>query len=551
MRYDVLLTHEDCKKVEDGDYVVVEIVSYPSETRGPVGKVIENLGKKGAKLDIELIIRKFDLPVEFPPEVLEEAEKIPEKVTEKEIKDRVDLRDQLCFTIDGETAKDFDDAVAIEKLPNGNYKLFVHIADVSHYVKPGSALDLEAYKRGTSVYFPDRCIPMLPEKLSNGICSLNPGVDRLTFTCEMEINKKGIVIDYKIYESVIHSKARLTYTIAQKIIDGDEEAQKQFPHVVEPLKHMYELAQILHRKRYKRGSLDFDLPEPVVVLNAEGEPVDIYKAERLWSHRIIEEFMIVANETVAEYMFWTDYPSIYRVHESPDREKLQEFLNFVRSLGIRVPAVKNDIQPKLLQKILEQVEGKPEEKLVNYLMLRTMARAKYSPDNIGHFGLASTHYTHFTSPIRRYADLQLHRLVKMALKGEFTPESIPAWEEKLEIVCKHVTERSINADEAERDVIELKKLQFAANHIGEVFEAIITGVTEQGLYVETIEQVIPGFVHVTNLKNDYYMCIPKQYCLVGEKSGTVFRIGDRVLVKLLNVDLENRKAEFEMVRKLK
>ena len=551
IRYDVLLTHEDCKKVEDGDYVVVEIVSYPSETRGPVGKVIENLGKKGAKLDIELIIRKFDLPVEFPPEVLEEAEKIPEKVTEKEIKDRVDLRDQLCFTIDGETAKDFDDAVAIEKLPNGNYKLFVHIADVSHYVKPGSALDLEAYKRGTSVYFPDRCIPMLPEKLSNGICSLNPGVDRLTFTCEMEINKKGIVIDYKIYESVIHSKARLTYTIAQKIIDGDEEAQKQFPHVVESLKHMYELAQILHRKRYKRGSLDFDLPEPVVVLNAEGEPVDIYKAERLWSHRIIEEFMIVANETVAEYMFWTDYPSIYRVHESPDREKLQEFLNFVRSLGIRVPAVKNDIQPKLLQKILEQVEGKPEEKLVNYLMLRTMARAKYSPDNIGHFGLASIHYTHFTSPIRRYADLQLHRLVKMALKGEFTPESIPAWEEKLEIVCKHVTERSINADEAERDVIELKKLQFAANHIGEVFEAIITGVTEQGLYVETIEQVIPGFVHVTNLKNDYYMCIPKQYCLVGEKSGTVFRIGDRVLVKLLNVDLENRKAEFEMVRKLK
>jgi len=551
IRYDILLTHEDCKKVEDGDYVVVEIVSYPSETRGPVGKVIENLGKKGAKLDIELIIRKFDLPVEFPPEVLEEAEKIPEKVTGKDIKGRVDLRDQLCFTIDGETAKDFDDAVAIEKLPNGNYKLFVHIADVSHYVKPGSALDLEAYKRGTSVYFPDRCIPMLPEKLSNGICSLNPGVDRLTFTCEMEINKKGIVIDYKIYESVIHSKARLTYTIAQKIIDGDEEAQKQFPHVVEPLKHMYELAQILHRKRYKRGSLDFDLPEPVVVLNAEGEPVDIYKAERLWSHRIIEEFMIVANETVAEYMFWTDYPSIYRVHESPDREKLQEFLNFVRSLGIRVPAVKNDIQPKLLQKILEQVEGKPEEKLVNYLMLRTMARAKYSPDNIGHFGLASTHYTHFTSPIRRYADLQLHRLVKMALKGEFTPESIPAWEEKLEIVCKHVTERSINADEAERDVIELKKLQFAANHIGEVFEAIITGVTEQGLYVETIEQVIPGFVHVTNLKNDYYMCIPKQYCLVGEKSGTVFRIGDRVLVKLLNVDLENRKAEFEMVRKLK
>ena len=550
IRYDIILTHEDCKKVEDGDYVVVEIISYPSETRGPVGKVVENLGKTGPKLDIELIIRKYDLPTEFPPEVLEEAEKIPSEVREEDIKGRVDLRDQLCFTIDGENARDFDDAVAIEELPNGNFKLYVHIADVSHYVKPGSALDREAYKRGTSVYFPDRCIPMLPERLSNGICSLNPHVDRLTFTCEMEINKRGMVVDYKIYESVIHSKARLTYTIAQKIIDGDEEAIEKFPHVVDSLKKMYKLAQILHKKRYKRGSLDFDLPEPVVVLNAEGEPIDIYKAERLWSHRIIEEFMIAANETVAEYMFWTDYPSIYRVHESPDREKLQEFLNFVRSLGIRIPVIQNDVQPKLLQKILEQVEGKPEEKLVNYLMLRTMARAKYSPDNIGHFGLASTYYTHFTSPIRRYADLQLHRLVKMALKGMFTPESIPAWEEKLEIICKHVTERSITADEAERDVIELKKLQFAQNHVGEVFEAIITGVSEQGLYIETIEQVIPGFIHVSNLKNDYYICVPKQYCLIGEKTGTVFRIGDRVLAKLLSVDVENRRAEFEIVRKL-
>jgi len=550
IRYDIILTHADCKKVEEGDYVVVEIISYPSETRGPVGRVVENLGKSGPKFDIELIIRKYDLPTEFPPEVLEEAEKIPDTVTEEDLKGRVDLRDQLCFTIDGENARDFDDAVAIEELPNGHYKLYVHIADVSHYVKPGSALDKEAYKRGTSVYFPDRCIPMLPEKLSNGICSLNPHVDRLTFTCEMEINRRGIVVDYKIYESVIHSKARLTYTIAQKIIDGDKEAIQKFPHVVDSLRKMYELAKILNKKRYKRGSIDFDLPEPVVVLNAEGEPIDIYKAERLWSHRLIEEFMIAANETVAEYMFWTDYPSVYRVHESPDRDKLQEFLNFVRSLGIKVPSVKNDIQPKLLQRILEQVEGKPEEKLINYLMLRTMARAKYSPDNIGHFGLASTYYTHFTSPIRRYADLTLHRLVKMAQKGLFKPESIPAWEEKLEVICKHITERSILADEAERDVLELKKLQFAQNHIGEVFEAVITGVSEQGLYVETIEQVIPGFIHVSSLKNDYYICVPKQYCLVGERTGQVFRIGDRILARLISVDIEARRAEFELVRKL-
>ncbi|WP_456460324.1 ribonuclease R [Desulfurobacterium sp.] len=550
IRYDVILTSEDFKNVEDGDYVVAEIISYPSETRGPVGRVIENLGKSGPKLDIELIIRKYDLPVEFPQEVLEEAEKIPQEVSISDIKGRVDLREQLTFTIDGETARDFDDAVAIEKLPNGNYRLFVHIADVSHYVKPGSALDKEAYNRGTSVYFPDRCIPMLPERLSNGICSLNPDVDRLTFTCEMEINRHGIVVDYKIYESVIHSKARLTYNIAQKIIDGDEEAKRDFPHVVESLNHMYRLAQILHRKRYKRGSIDFDLPEPVVVLNAEGEPIDIYKAERLWSHRLIEEFMIIANETVAEFMFWADYPSVYRIHESPDREKLTEFLNFVKSLGIKVPNIKNDVQPKLLQKILEQVAGKPEEKLVNYLMLRTMARAKYSPDNIGHFGLASTCYTHFTSPIRRYADLQLHRLIKMALKGEFNSDNISFWEEKLERICKHITERSINADEAERDVVQLKQLQYAVNHVGEVFESIVTGVSEQGLFIETVEELIPGFVHVSSLKNDYYICIPKQYCLLGERTKTLFRIGDRVLAKLVGVDVENRKAEFEIVKKL-
>ncbi|WP_456438221.1 ribonuclease R [Desulfurobacterium sp.] len=550
IRYDVILTSEDFKNVEDGDYVVAEIISYPSETRGPVGRVVENLGKSGPKLDIELIIRKYDLPVEFPQEVLEEAEKIPQEVSISDIKGRVDLREQLTFTIDGETARDFDDAVAIEKLPNGNYRLFVHIADVSHYVKPGSALDKEAYNRGTSVYFPDRCIPMLPERLSNGICSLNPDVDRLTFTCEMEINRHGIVVDYKIYESVIHSKARLTYNIAQKIIDGDEEAKRDFPHVVESLNHMYRLAQILHRKRYKRGSIDFDLPEPVVVLNAEGEPIDIYKAERLWSHRLIEEFMIIANETVAEFMFWADYPSVYRIHESPDREKLTEFLNFVKSLGIKVPNIKNDVQPKLLQKILEQVAGKPEEKLVNYLMLRTMARAKYSPDNIGHFGLASTCYTHFTSPIRRYADLQLHRLIKMALKGEFNSDNISFWEEKLERICKHITERSINADEAERDVVQLKQLQYAVNHVGEVFESIVTGVSEQGLFIETVEELIPGFVHVSSLKNDYYICIPKQYCLLGERTKTLFRIGDRVLAKLVGVDVENRKAEFEIVKKL-
>ncbi len=549
VRFDLILSREDVDKVENGDYIVAQITQYPTESRGPVGKLIENLGKASPELDVELIIRKYDLPHEFPEEVLKEAQEIPEEIPQEAIKDRVDLRQQVCFTIDGEDAKDFDDAVAIEKLPNGNFRLFVHIADVSYYVRPQSALDKEAYKRGTSVYFPDRCIPMLPEKLSNGVCSLNPNVDRLTFTCEMEINKKGMVVDYRIYESVIRSKARLTYKIAQQIIDGDREALEKFPEVSSHLKNMFELAKILHKKRYKRGSLDFDLPEPVVVLNSQGEPVDIYRAKRLWSHRIIEEFMIAANETVAEHMFWGDYPCVYRVHESPDREKLEEFLRFVKSLGFKVPNIQNDIQPKLLQKVLEQAQDRPEEKLINYLMLRTMARAKYSPDNIGHFGLASKCYAHFTSPIRRYADLQLHRLLKMALKGKFSSEELPKWYERLEQVCKHITERSIAADEAERDIIELKQLQFASNKIGEVFDGIITGVSDRGIYVETVKELIPGIVRLSSLKDDYFIYVKEQYCLIGQRTGKIFRIGDRVKVKLLNVSLEGRTAEFEILEK--
>jgi len=549
IRYNILLPQRDCEKVKNRDYVVVEIVSYPTKTKAPVGRVLEVLGKESPALDVEVVIRRFELPVEFPPEVLREADSIPETVEEGEIARRVDLREQLSFTIDGEDAKDFDDAVAVEKLKDG-YRLFVHIADVSYYVREGTALDAEAYRRGTSVYFPDRCIPMLPEKLSNGVCSLKEGADRLTFTCEMLIDGTGTVRDFKIYESVIRSKARLTYRLAQRMLDGDPGAVSSYPDIAEALKVMHELAEILYAKRYKRGSLDFDLPEPVIVLNAEGEPVDIYRAVRLWSHRIIEEFMIVANETVASFMFWADYPAIYRVHEAPDPEKLAEFVRFVRSMGVKAPHFKGDIRPGMLQSILKEVEGKPEEKLVNYLMLRTMARAKYSPDNIGHFGLASSHYTHFTSPIRRYADLVLHRLVKKAIKGGFAFEEISRWESKLEKICKHITERSIRAEEAERDVVELKKLRYAGAHVGEVFEAVVTGVTDRGLYVETVEQLIPGFIHVSKMKGDYYIHMPRHYQMVGERRGEVFRMGDRLLVRLLSVDISGRKAEFEVVKNL-
>ena len=366
----------------------------------------------------------------------------------------------------------------------------------------------------------------------------------------MLIDGTGTVRDFKIYESIIRSKARLTYRLAQRMLDGDPGAVSSYPDIAEALKVMHELAEILYAKRYKRGSLDFDLPEPVIVLNAEGEPVDIYRAVRLWSHRIIEEFMIVANETVASFMFWAGYPAIYRVHEAPDPEKLAEFVRFVRSMGVKAPHFKGDIRPGVLQSILKEVEGKPEEKLVNYLMLRTMARAKYSPDNIGHFGLASSHYTHFTSPIRRYADLVLHRLVKKAIKGGFAFEEISRWESRLEKICKHITERSIRAEEAERDVVELKKLRYAGAHVGEVFEAVVTGVTDRGLYVETVEQLIPGFIHVSKMKGDYYIHMPRHYQMVGERRGEVFRMGDRLLVRLLSVDISGRKAEFEVVKNL-
>ena len=575
--------------LQEGTYAVGKIVKYPDSSAEGQVEIIESLGEKSPKLDVDIIIKKYDLSVDFPKEVLKEAESIKEEIPIQEIEKRKDLREQICFTIDGETAKDFDDAVSIEKLPNGNYRLYVHIADVSYYVKEGSFLDKEAYKRGTSVYFPDRVLPMLPEKLSNNICSLNPYVDRLTFTCEMEINKYGHVIDYKIYESVIKSKGRLTYTFVQKVLDFLEKnkvkrediysfvekhkkefldftyfedpitkelkrvvvlEEKYLPEIILKIYDMYKLAKILHKKRYERGSLDFDLPEPVIVLNEYGEPTDIYKAERWWSHRIIEEFMIVANETVAEFMFWSEYPCVYRVHEAPDRKKIKEFLNFVKSLGYNVSVPQNEIKPKHLQKILEKVKDKPEEKLINYLLLRTQARAKYAPENIGHFGLASSCYSHFTSPIRRYADLTLHRLIKKALKGEFNSQNILEIEERLEITCKHITERSIIADEAEREVIFLKQLAYAKAHIGKEFEGIITKVSDTGVFVELVDTLIPGFIHVKDLKDDYYVCIKEQHILLGVRTGKKLRVGDRIIVKIKNVDLENKIADFELVKLL-
>ncbi len=540
---------KDSIKVRDGDYVVIQINFEPSPYKLPSVKVVENLGEAGTHLDIELIIRKYDLIAQFPERIRVELEKIPDKISEAEIRNRIDLRDQLCFTIDGEDAKDFDDAVAIHKLPGNRYKLFVHIADVSYYVKQDSLIDRIAYKKGTSVYFPDRCIPMLPEKLSNGICSLNPYEDRLTVTCEMVINESGDVESWKIYESIINSKARLTYKIAQQIIDNDNKARKKFPYVVNSLIEMMELTEILKYKKQKKGSIDFDLPEPEFILDENGAPISITKSERLLTHRLIEEFMIIANETVATFMYNSGVPSIYRVHEPPNSEKVMNFISFLKFLGINIGTKR--ITPKLFQRITKKVEGRPEENLVNYLMLRTMAVAKYSPNNIGHFGLASKCYTHFTSPIRRYADLTLHRLLKLVMHKKFTPKRVKYWESHLDEICQNVTNKSIKAEEAEREVVELKQLQFISRETGNIFEGVITNITEKEVYIELIDTLIKGFIPLSEIKDDYYIVDSKRYQIVGKHKKKIFRIGDRIIVRLLDVDIEKRSAKFKLIRKVK
>ncbi len=540
---------KDKFKVKDGDYVVAQLNFEPSPYKMPSVKIIENLGKEGPHLDIELIIRKYGLITEFPEYVKKELCQISDTIPEEEIRHRIDLRDQLCFTIDGEDAKDFDDAVAIHKLPNNKYRLFVHIADVSYYVKLNSALDRIAYQKATSVYFPDRCIPMLPEKLSNELCSLNPYEDRLTVTCEMVINHQGNVENFKIYESIINSKARLTYKIVQQILEGVKEAKEKFPYVVNALIEMKELTEILINKREKRGSIDFDLPEPELILDESGRPVEIVKSERLLSHRLIEEFMIAANETIATFMYNSGYPSIYRVHDPPNPEKVRDFIRFLRLIGIDIDGRK--VTPKLFQKIIRKIEGRPEESLINYLMLRTMAIAKYSSKNIGHFGLASNCYTHFTSPIRRYADLTLHRLLKLVLYKKYRAKNIKYWETRLDEICKNITDKSIKADEAEREVIELKQMQFISREIGNIFEGIITNISERELYIELIDTLVKGFVPLSEINDDYYVVDTKKYRIVGKRTGKIFRMGDRIIVRLIDVDFHNKRAKFKLIRKVK
>ncbi|MBE6071756.1 MAG: ribonuclease R [Clostridium butyricum] len=545
---DIYIPKRDRNGANDGDVVVVKITKYPAERRKPEGVVTEILGKKGDKgIDILTIIKKNGLPEEFPEKVLKYAQGISEEIDSKELEGRRDLRDLRMVTIDGEDAKDLDDAVSIEKLENGNYRLGVHIADVTNYVKENNPLDKEALKRATSVYLIDRVIPMLPRKLSNGICSLNPKVDRLTLTCFMEINGVGKIVDHEIVESVIKTNERMTYTDVTKILrDHDEELIRKYDYLYEDFKLMEELCTILRRKRENRGAIDFEIAEAKIVLNELGKPIEIQPYERAIANRMIEEFMLAANETVAEHMFWTHLPFVYRIHENPDEEKLTKFKEFIYNLGYTIQW-KEEIHPKMFQDILEKVKGKNEETVVSTLLLRSMMQAKYAPDCKGHFGLAARYYCHFTSPIRRYPDLQIHRIIKEHLHGTIDEKRINKLKNIVGQAAKQSSEMERKAQDAEREVDDLKKAEYMQDRIGEEFEGIISSVTSFGVFVE-LPNTIEGLVHITDLDDDYYVFNESQLALVGERTKKIYRLGDKVKVECEHVDIDNREIFFKITQ---
>ncbi|MFU0825868.1 ribonuclease R [Clostridium sp.] len=545
---DIFIAKEDSNGASAGDVVIVEITEWPENRRNPEGKIVEILGKKGEKgIDILTIIKKYKLPEEFPPKVQSYAASIPEEIPEEEYKNREDLRDIKMVTIDGEDAKDLDDAVSIERLPNGNYYLGVHIADVSHYVKEKSPLDREALKRATSVYLLTKVIPMLPKELSNGICSLNPHVDRLAMTCFMEINNEGKVVDYRITKSVIRTNERMTYTDVTKILkDHDEELMKRYDYLIEDFKMMEELCEILYKKRLRRGAIDFDFDETKIILDNNDKPIEIKPYEREIANRIIEEFMLVANETIAEHMFWTKLPFVYRVHEDPDEEKLQRFREFAYNLGYFIKS-SNDIHPKSLQQIIEAVKGKKEETVVNTLLLRSLKQARYSPECIGHFGLAAKYYCHFTSPIRRYPDLIIHRIIKESLYGVIDENRFKALEKAVDYASTQSSDMERLAMEAEREVDDLKKAEYMSERIGEEYEGIVSSVTNFGMFIQ-LPNTIEGLVHISNIDDDYYVYDEVHLCLIGERTKRKYRLGDVVKVKVAEVDMSSYDIYFDLVK---
>ncbi len=541
---DIFISKESALGAKDGYKVVVQVTKWPDKRRNPEGKIIEVLGQKDEPgVDILSIIRKYGLPEQFPPQVENFADELSEDIPEGEFRKRRDLRGLKIVTIDGEDAKDLDDAVSIEKLKDGCYKLGVHIADVTYYVKEKSPLDKEAYKRATSVYLVDRVIPMLPKKLSNGLCSLNPKVPRLTLSCFMVIDPQGNVVDHEIFESIIQTSERMTYTDVTRILkDKDPETIKRYEYLVPEFKLMEELCLILNKRRMDRGALDFDFDESKIILNDKGIPVDIRPYEREIANRIIEEFMLICNETVAEHMYNLHSPFVYRVHENPDNERLEGFAEFIHNLGyfMRIP---KEMNPKVLQEVIEQVKGKKEETLINTLMLRSMKQARYSPECSGHFGLAAKYYCHFTSPIRRYPDLAIHRIIKEQLNGKLTEKRIAKLKGFVANASLQSSDMERVAQDAERETDDLKKVEYMSKRIGEVYTGIISSVTSFGLFV-ALQNTVEGLVHISNIPDDYYVYDEKLHCLIGEKLKKIYRLGDAIKIKVIKTDIESRTIDF-------
>ena len=546
---DIIVPRGEERRALPGDMVAVEITKWPTPTRGPVGRVVEVIGNLSTPgVDVRIILRKHAIPDQHGEAAVEEARRLGAGVRPRDLGGRTDFRDRPVVTIDGEHARDFDDAISIERLSNGNYWLGVHIADVAHYVPEDSALDLEARDRGTSVYFPDRAVHMFPEDLATGICSLKPGVDRLVQSCLMEVDGRGEVVRYEMHDGVICSDARMTYTDVNAILtDKHAETVERHAALVPAFETMRELFDVLHARRRKRGSIDFDLPEAEVHLDANGLIEDIVASERNVAHRIIEEFMLLANETVARHLDALGFPSVYRVHERPDPIKVAEFEAFVGTLGHSLGATPDSIRPRHFQALVERIAGRPEEKPVAFLMLRTMQKARYDVVNLGHFGLAVANYTHFTSPIRRYPDLLVHRALRASRDAGLDDDQRAERLDQLSEMARQSSERERRADDAERELLQWKQVRFMADKVGEEFQGRVTGVAPFGLFVELSEHFVEGLVHVSSMTDDYYHYIERAHQLRGESTCRTYRLGDAAAVIVLRADVERRQVDLGLV----
>ncbi len=543
---DIFIPKEHSMGAVTGHKVIVAITDYGKDGKKPEGKVTEIIGHiNDPGVDIMSLVKAYNIPVEFSPKIMRQVENVSNEVSEADMAGRLDLRDWQMVTIDGEDAKDLDDAVSLTK-EGDLYRLGVHIADVSNYVQEHSALDVEAEDRGTSVYLVDRVIPMLPHKLSNGICSLNAGENRLALSCIMMIDEKGKVVDHKIAETVIKVDRRMSYTSVKKILaDQDKAERAEYKELVPMFEMMEHVAAILRKKRMKRGSIDFDFPETKIILDKSGRPVDIKPYERNVATRMIEDFMLIANETVAQDYFWQEVPFVYRTHENPDEEKIKKLSTFINNFGYTLHIGSDEVHPKELQKLLSKIEGTEEEPLISRLTLRSMKQAKYTTECTGHFGLATNYYCHFTSPIRRYPDLQIHRIIKDCLRGRMNAKKAEHYEKILPEVAKHASEMERRADEAERETDKLKKVQYMKERLGQEFTGVISGVTSWGFYVE-LPNTIEGLVHVTALEGDYFQFSEETYELIGEHTNIHYKLGQTVTVIAVDVDEVMRTIDFKL-----